>query len=36
MNKKLVYVKSSDKKLIKKLAKDMKPALLSLAEINDT
>lgn len=32
MVKKLSYVKTNDKKLIKKLAQDMKPALLSLAK----
>jgi len=32
MNKKLTYVKSTDKKLVKKLAQDLKPALVSLAK----
>jgi len=32
MNKKLTYVKTSDKKLMKKLAKDLKPALISLSQ----
>ncbi len=32
MNKKLVYATSSDKKILKKLAKDLKPALISLAQ----
>jgi hypothetical protein len=34
MNKKIVYIKSSssDKKMMRKLAKQMKPALASLAK----
>lgn len=32
MDKKLTYVTSNDKKLMKKLAKDLKPALISLAK----
>ena len=32
MNKKLTYVKTTNKKVLKKLAKDFKPALISLAQ----
>lgn len=32
MKKKLTYIKSTDKKLVKKLAKDIKPALISLSQ----
>lgn len=32
MNKKLAYVKTTDKKLVKKLAKDLQPALISLSQ----
>jgi hypothetical protein len=32
MTAKLVYVKKTDKKLVKKLARDLKPALDSLAK----
>ncbi len=32
MTAKLTYAKKSDKKLVKKLAENMKPALISLAD----
>ncbi len=32
MKKKLIYMKTADKKVIKKLAKDLEPALVSLSQ----